>query len=664
MKKLLALSLLFCLLSETGQAQFTRYIVRFRHKGDNPYSLSNPSAYLSARAIARRTRYGIAIDSTDLPVTPRFIDSVRAAGTVTVLNTSKWLNSITIQTTDAAALTKINALPFVVSATGIAARTTAAGSGKAEGTESIASMQSRTAADFFSYGSSSNQIRMHNGQFLHNIGLRGQNMFIGMLDGGYNSYLTLRAFDSARANGQILDTWDFVVRNASVNEDDAHGMNCFSIIAANIPGSFVGSAPKASFYLYRTEDGASEFPIEEHNWVCGVERIDSAGGDLVSSSLGYSEGMGIPPATPYPALDHTYAEMNGNTTIAAIGADLGAKKGLLIANAMGNQGNESFKRLSTPADADSVLAVGAVNSAGAPAPFTSLGPSSDGQVKPDVSSLGVGTTLQTTSNTVGAGNGTSFSTPNILGLAACLWQGFPEVNNMRIITTLRRASSRFTNPNDTVGYGIPDMKKATLILLSELSTASGNINNCKATLNFSSKDIAGMKYEIERKTAAQSNYVKVGEVAATGSLFDTRSRSFSDTLIQVAPGSVSYRIRQVIDTAAASFSADYIDTVNLSLSNSCVTSVGSINDPMNDWQLLPNPTGGQLQLKLNMTAPIPQLTIRISNVKGQQVLAQKQSKPSGTTTYSLSLHHLAKGEYYVTLLNGSKAIGSKKLVKL
>lgn len=314
MKKLMALVLVGLLIAEAGHTQLNRYIIRFRHKGDNPYSLNNPSAYLSPRAITRRTRYNIPIDSADLPITPRFVDSVQLAGAVTILNQSKWLNSITIRTTDAAALARINSFPFVVSAMPIASRHNGVVVGDAaEEVIGHAIATQRTNSDVFNYGSSATQIRMHNGQFLHNIGLRGQGMQIGMLDGGYNSYLTLRAFDSARAAGQILDTWDFVARHASVNEDDAHGMQCFSVIAANIPGSFVGAAPKAGFYLYRTEDVASEFPIEEHNWVCGVERIDSAGGDVVSSSLGYSDGM------TDPSFNHTYTEMNGNTTIAARG---------------------------------------------------------------------------------------------------------------------------------------------------------------------------------------------------------------------------------------------------------------------------------------------------------------------------------------------------------
>lgn len=469
-------------LTKLCNAQFSRYIIQFKDKATSPFSLSTPAQYLSQRAIDRRTRYDIAVDSTDLPVTPRYIDSIRLAGSVTVLNVSKWLNQISIQTTDAAALTKINGFSFVKTVAPIAARL-AVGSGKNEKEANIfrvantANINNTTniTADFFNYGQSFGQVHIHNGEFLHNIGLRGQNMVIGILDAGFRNYTTLKAFDSVNSNGQVLGTYDFVARETSVVEDDAHGMQCFSIIAANIPNQFVGTAPKANFYLFRSEDASSEYPIEEHNWVCAAERVDSSGGDLISSSLGYSDGMSN------PAFNHSYAEMNGNTTMAARGADLAARKGILVGNSAGNDGGGSFHFISTPADGDSVMAVGAVTVEGVAAGFSSYGPSSDGQVKPDVTSVGVNTVLQTTANTIGASNGTSFSCPNMVGLATCLWQGFQEFNNMKILNALRRSGHKFSAPDDRVGYGIPDMKKAVMLLLKDFSTATVTTSPCKNT---------------------------------------------------------------------------------------------------------------------------------------------------------------------------------------
>jgi serine protease AprX len=256
MKRNLLLLLFISFTCNCLNAQFSRYIIKFKNKATNPYSISSPSTYLSAKAIARRTAYGIAIDSTDLPVTARYVDSVRLAGTVTILNVSKWLNQVSIQTTDAAALNKINNLTFVQTVTGIAARVNNGNNENPKTKDKFelerelidAPLQrnTNTSSDFFSYGNTYDEIHLHNGEFLHNIGMRGQNMLVAVLDAGFFHYNTLKAFDSVVANNQVVQTWDFVARESSVTEDDSHGMSCFSAIGGNIPGSFVGNAPKAN----------------------------------------------------------------------------------------------------------------------------------------------------------------------------------------------------------------------------------------------------------------------------------------------------------------------------------------------------------------------------------------------------------------------------------
>jgi hypothetical protein len=648
-------------LAVTSQAQFSRYIIRFTDKSGTPFTLNNPSSYLSQRAIDRRTRYGIAIDSTDLPVSPRYLDSIRLAGEVAILNVSRWLNQVSIQTTDSTALAKIRAFPFVQSATAIAARR-GNRSGR-QATDSAAMAQEaedfRMAADYFDYGASQQQISIHNGQFLHNIGLRGQGMVIGMLDGGFFNYTSLRAFDSVNRNGQVLGTWDFVARESSVVEDNPHGMQCFSVIAANIPAQFVGSAPKASFHLFRTEDVSSEFPVEEHNWVCGAERLDSAGGDVLSSSLGYSDGM------TDPAFNHTYAEMNGRTTIAARGAAVAARKGLLIVNSAGNQGDESFFFIATPADADSVMAVGAVNRSGVPAGFSSYGPSADGRVKPDVASVGVATTIQATNNAIATSNGTSFSAPNMAGLATCLWQGFPEANNISILNALRRAGHKAANPDNRVGYGIPDVKKAVLELLQNFSTATvAQAWSCRYTINWTSKDNSSMVYEIERQGAGEAAFRKIGAQSGTGDVWGARSYQFTDSVLNLAPGMVQYRIRQSIDTAAASFSAGYIDTVSINYQMACnVTGLTPIPQESVDAVLLPNPASGAIHLRLTTLRPVTSLWIRVVDSKGSQVHQQRSAKPAGTSTIPVPIARLSAGAYYLTVFDGSTRLVTKEFIK-
>ena len=662
MKKVL-LCLPFVFVALLSQAQFTRYIIQLKNKATTPYSFSAPLQYLSQRAIDRRTRYGIAIDSTDLPITPRYIDSLRLAGGVTILNTSRWLNQVSIQTTDAAALSKIASFPFVQTALPIAARIAGApnkgdkfpDNSRTAGTEKTENV----AADYFNYGSSYEQVHIHNAEFLHNIGLRGQNMIIGILDGGFKNYTSLKAFDSVLANGQVLGTYDFVARETSVVEDDAHGMQCFSIIAANVPGQMVGTAPKASFYLFRSEDVSSEYPIEEHNWVCAAERVDSAGGDLISSSLGYSDGMSN------AIFDHTYAEMNGNTTIAARGADLVAKKGLLIANAAGNDGNGTFHYISTPADGDSVMAVGAVTKTGVAADFSSYGPSSDNQVKPDVASVGVSATLWTTGNGVGFSNGTSFACPNMLGIATCLWQGFTEFNNMRIIDALRQSGTKASAPDNRVGYGIPDVKKAVLSLLKDYSTASVAASTCKNTVNWTSKDVNTMKYEIERKAPGETSFTKIGERPGTGALFAAHTYQFPDSLLNIQAGAISYRIRQIIDTATATFSADYMDTVTVNLGASCITTaIVPVLAADEEVALMPNPAREKFTVKITTLYPVQNLVVQTVNAKGQVVSLVRKTKASGTAMFNIPSYQLAAGKYFVSIYNNEKLIATRELIKL
>jgi serine protease AprX len=653
MKKIALCLLIAFSITQTIKAQSTRYVIQFTDKGTNPFSISNPSAYLSDRALARRLKYAIVIDSSDLPVTQRYIDSIRMAGSVTILNASKWLNSVSIQTTDAAALAKINSFPFVKSFHPVGARVSQVRI-KTDSTRviqpKISHRENGITADHFDYGASLAQVHIHNGEFLHNIGLHGENMIIGMLDAGFMNYLTVKAFDSARSNGQILGTWDFVAREASVNEDNQHGTECFSTIAANIPGQFVGTAPKASFYLFRSEDAGSENPIEEHNWVCAAERVDSAGGDMISSSLGYSQ-------FDNPAFDHTYADMNGNTTMAAIGADMAAKKGILVVNSAGNEGAGTWGKIITPADGDSVMAVGAVTASGVPANFSSRGPSSDGQVKPDVASVGVSTVIQLPNNTIGTGNGTSFACPNMAGLTACLWQGFPEFNNIQIIDALRRSGSRASDPNDTIGFGIPDVREATLLLLDELATSSVQVNGCKARITWTSKDVGTMKYEIERKFPGQSNFIKVGELRATGTSFSTQTRQFEDDLTDVPQGSLTYRIRQIVDSSSAGLIGGFIDTTSVDVPGNCFTA-------LKGFTIAPNPSNGPLTIRLTTPTASQDITIRIFNSVGQTVIERKTSKLTGLAIFEIPLFHLATGKYYVSVYESNTRIATQEVVKL
>ncbi len=669
MKKCLLLFLLLASVVIESQAQFTRYLVRLKNKGGNPFTFSNPNAYLSQRAIDRRTRYGISIDSTDLPVTPAYVTQIKNVPNVTVLNVSKWQNAVSIQTSDANAIATINGFSFVQSVSGLAAKT-----GKSDeitrnkfALEEIVTELPATqrvegvTADFFNYGTGSyNEIHLHNGEFLHNIGLRGQGMVVAVLDAGFFNYTTLKAFDSANANGQILTTWDFVARHASVVEDNSHGMQCLSTIVANIPGQFIGKAPKASFHLFRTEDVASEYPIEEHNWICGAERADSAGSDIISSSLGYYD---FDNAT----FNYTYSNMNGNSTMCVVGADLAAKKGLIVFNAVGNEGGNSWHFLITPSDGDSVVAVGAVNAAGAVGGFSSYGPSSDGQIKPDMASVGVSAMIQGSGNTVVTGNGTSFACPNMAGLGTCLWQGFPEFNNMKIIRAMQQAGSIATAPNDRIGYGIPNMKTAFANLLVDFATSNATLNACTATINWTSKDVSAMRYEMERKLPGEVVYSKIADInPQAGLILANHTYQFNNAIISPTPGVVSYRIRQIIDTAVATFTAVYIDTANVTITGGCfATGTGNVDPNKESVTIQPNPvSGSSVTLVVETPYAVTNMPVAVYDSKGRLMMQLSSSKGTGKKTIELAIDGLAKGKYYIKVLNGTKTIGTAEMLKL
>lgn len=441
-------------------AQSDKYVVYFTDKNGSPYSIANPSAYLSPRAIQRRAIQNIPIQTDDLPVNQTYINQVSALG-VTVLNVSKWFNAISIQTADTNKLNSVKNLPFVVG-TQVMNR-----QHKAKKEEpiskfdfetklpSIVSTANRTAS--LNYGQAFNQIQMLGGDLLHDLGFQGQGMVIAVLDAGFTDVDNMIVFDSLRAGNQILGTRNFVEGGTFVYGFNSHGTSVLSTMGANIPGTFIGTAPKASYYLIRTEDVSSETPIEEFNWLSGVEYADSVGADVINSSLGYT-------TFDNPALNHTYADQNGHTNISARAASRCASKGIVVVVAAGNEGSSFFHYISSPADADSILAIGAVDGQGNYAGFSSTGPSYDGRIKPDVAAQGSGTTVAYPGGNIGGGSGTSFASPVTAGMVACLRQAQPSINYLQIIAGIKQSASQYANPDSLKGYGIPNFNLANLLI--------------------------------------------------------------------------------------------------------------------------------------------------------------------------------------------------------
>ncbi len=453
MKKLIYIIFFIPMLS-FGQHEMNKYFISFTDKNQSQYSIDNPSAFLSQRAIDRRVARNIPITIEDLPVNTDYVDIVSHNG-AKIISRSKWFNGITIEC-DKTVLTEILALSFVKDYS-IVYHYTENIKPKDLNNESPLKYNANLRLASSDYGGSYNQIHMINGDFLHDNGFKGEGMLIALLDAGFYAVDMLAPFDSMRTNNQIIATWDFVDNNSSVYEDDSHGMSVLSTIAGNVPGELLGTAPKASFLLLRTEDVGSENIIEEYNWAAAAEYADSAGADIISSSLGYT-------LFDDSTMNHSYADMDGNHCPASIAADVASSKGMLVVLSAGNSGIKPWHYIGAPSDADSALSIGAVDSIGQHIYFSSFGPSSDGDVKPNVCAQGYECKLSDEIGAISEGSGTSFACPILAGAATCLWQAYPGYSAMEIKSAIEQSSSLFFSPNDSMGYGIPDFMIAGYIL--------------------------------------------------------------------------------------------------------------------------------------------------------------------------------------------------------
>ncbi|MEM9023942.1 MAG: S8 family serine peptidase, partial [Bacteroidota bacterium] len=397
----------------------------------------------------------IALATNDLPVNPHYITQVLDQGEVRLLHRSRWFNAITVELQDSTVLAAIEALDCVRSfrKVGRSARPVRDVVKFGDTYEMAGKQQFFESPDSMAYGPSYFQIDMIAVNELHRLGYFGAGLTIAVLDAGFRRIEEMAVFDQVRARGGLLGQRDFVDGTLDSIGNGSHGTWVWSVMAGDLPGSLIGTAPQANYWLLRTEQGRTEFVVEEHNWVAAAEFADSAGVDIINSSLGYTTFQDT-------TQDHTYADLDGNTTWVTRGADVAASKGILVVNSAGNSGASAWKYLVAPSDGDSVMAVGAVGRDGVPAGFTSHGPSSDGRVKPNVAAMGANTVVARIPEGIFNANGTSFSSPLIAGAAACLWQANPTRTNMEILRAIEASAHRFTNPDTLWGHGIPNFRKA------------------------------------------------------------------------------------------------------------------------------------------------------------------------------------------------------------
>lgn len=427
-----------------------RYRVYLTDKKNNPYSLKKPEAFLSEKSLARRKKLGLKLDKHDLPVTPAYVEKLRAQG-LRIHCVSKWNNTVVVEMSDTLQAKNVEALPFVSAVRKVW-----------ESSDSVLCVQwdrkalvenKRDTLDNF-YGKGQKQLEQLGADQLHKAGYRGKGMTIAVIDGGFFNVDAISAFKNTR----ILGTRNFVNPQKSVYaEMQPHGTMVLGCIAPDEAYFHVGTAPEASFYLLQSEDTGSEQIIEEDNWCAAVEYADSIGADIVTSSLGYTK-------FDNPLDSHKYFEQDGRTALNSRSASLAASRGLLLLNSAGNEGEGTWKKIGFPADASDILTVGAVDYKGVIAEFSSLGNTADGRIKPDVMAVGKGTWVINARGNAVQSDGTSFSCPVLCGAVACLWQAFPEKTPVEIIEAVQRAGNNYSHPDNIYGYGIPNVWKAYNIL--------------------------------------------------------------------------------------------------------------------------------------------------------------------------------------------------------
>ena len=455
-REILVFALLLSSITSLAQETRYRYLVLFKDKNNSSFSINKPEQFLSSSAISRRIRNKVSISEQDLPVNQNYLQEIKASGAL-IVYPLKWINGVLIKEKPSN-IAKIKALKSV------------AGLYKNMPLDSSSDLRLQVQTNQISdesnaldYGISLPQITQLGVDQMHTKGFSGKDIKIAVLDDGFSRADQIGFLQAIYTDKRLLGT---LVTNPSLNsvyDGGAHGTQVWSTIAAQAPGRLYGTAFQAQFALAQTEEGEHELLVEEANWMRGAEWADSLGTDIISSSLGYSE-------FDNSKYNHTYAEMNGRTTLVSKAAAYAASKGIVCIISAGNQGSDSWKYITAPADADSILSVGAVDRTGLRASFSSIGPSADLRIKPDIAAMGLATIAGLPSGSFGSISGTSFSAPLVAGLVAGIIQANPQKTAQEIIQVVRKSGSQASKPDQLLGYGIPHFDRVSQILNPILGT--------------------------------------------------------------------------------------------------------------------------------------------------------------------------------------------------
>lgn len=467
-KTLLSLFLLFSLAAFSQNEDAWVY---FNDKPNSATYLSNPLTMLSQRSLDRRTAQSIAVTAQDVPIYQPYIDQIAAANGIIIMAKSKWLNCLHIRGTQPD-INALATLPFVHHIHWA----NNSWNRMANNTPHFNPINKQlSTATNFNYGNSANQIQMLNGHLLHQQNYTGTGKIIAVLDAGFPNANTIQPLQRLITNNQILGGYDFVNKNSNFYTGNSHGTMVLSCMGGFKDNQLVGTAPDAAYYLYITEDVNSENPVEESYWVEAAEEADRVGADIITSSLGYVD-------YDNPSYTHSYTDMTGNKNFASKGANIAFTKGIVVLASAGNSGTANIPTIGVPAEATNVLAVGAVQANRTYASFSSIGPTFDGRIKPDIMAQGQNSVLSDTNGNIATANGTSFSCPIMAGMIASFWQAVPNLNAQQIVNFVRQASDRYTFPDPQYGYGIPNFQQAlnTALNINDLSISDFQIQQIRS----------------------------------------------------------------------------------------------------------------------------------------------------------------------------------------
>lgn len=485
--RILVLFLLGFLVLSQALAQ-DKYAVHFKYKSQKEFAISNPEAYLSSRAIERRNRQEVAIDSLDLPVATQHIVGIQPLVQKFYYHTA-WLNA-SIVLANKEDVERIKALPFVEKVVFLAPGPSIPSQRKAglrDKFEVVQELAQNNTSAAMPYDIQNQMLGIPE---MHQEGIRGKGIAIAVLDGGFPGVNQLPQFRHLFTNNQLLGSRNFVDPAADVFRSSQHGTNVLSLMAVDDPQLLVSAAPEADYILCLTEDVLSEYRIEEYNWARAAEYADSLGVDIINSSLGYWD-------FDDSSMDYRFQDLNGNTAVITKAASIASQKGILVVTSAGNYGSRGASSITAPADAKGILAIGSVNALSVPSSFSSQGPTADGRIKPELTARGEQVVLLRSSGLTGTANGTSFSSPQVAALAAGIWQANPDWKVEKLISRLLQSGSRSSSPDNSMGHGIPDFTKAHLGLV--LSSPNREVFNSKIFPNPVDGDFVFLEFGDEKE---------------------------------------------------------------------------------------------------------------------------------------------------------------------